>query len=74
MLNLAFLIRGINMKYKVKVKVPVEKRGLFGRKKTVMETRVIEVDKKTYKKIQKDWKNRSYSIEEMLFYDDLFGD
>jgi hypothetical protein len=62
------------MKYKVKVKVPVEKRGLFGRKKTVMETRVIEVDKKTYKKIQKDWKNRSYSIEEMLFYDDLFGD
>lgn len=27
------------MKHKVKVQVPVEKRGLFGIKKTVMETR-----------------------------------
>jgi hypothetical protein len=33
------------------VKVPVEKRGLFGMKKTVMETRTIEVDHKTYKKM-----------------------
>ena len=31
------------MKHKVKVKVPVEKRGFLGSKKTVMETRVIEV-------------------------------
>lgn len=62
------------MKHKVKVKVPVEKRSLFGIKKTVMETRTIEVDGKTYKKMKKEWENRPYSIEEMMFYDDLFGD
>lgn len=60
------------MKHKVKVQIPVEKRGLFGIKKTVMETRTIEVDGKTYKKMKKEWENRPYSIEEMMFYDDLF--
>ena len=62
------------MKHKVKVQVPVEKRGLFGIKKTVMETRTIEVDGKTYKKMKKQWENRPYSIEEMMLYDDLLGD
>ena len=62
------------MKHKVKVQVPAEKRGLFGIKKTVMETRTIEVDGKTYKKMKKEWENRPYSIEEMMLYDDLFGD
>lgn len=60
------------MKRKVKVKVPVEKRSLLGFKKTVMETRTIEVYDKTYKKMQKEWKNRPYSIGEMMLYDDLF--
>ena len=41
------------MKHKVKIKVSVEKRGLFGTKKTVMETRVIEVDDATYKKCKR---------------------
>lgn len=62
------------MKHKVKVQVPVEKRGLFGIKKTVMETRTIEVDGKTYKKMKKEWENRPYSIEEMMLYDDLFDE
>lgn len=62
----------MSMKHKVKVQIPVEKRGLFGIKKTVMETRTIEVDGKTYKKMKKEWENRPYSIEEMMFYDDLF--
>nr|WP_072515015.1 hypothetical protein [Ndongobacter massiliensis] len=61
------------MKYKVQVQIPVEKRGLF-RKKIVMETRTIEVDRKTYKKMQKEWENRPYSIEEMMLYDEIFGD
>lgn len=39
-----------------------------------METRVIEVDDKTYKKIKRDWANRPYSFEEMLFYDDIIYD
>lgn len=38
------------MNHKVKVQVPVEKRGLFGIKKTIIESRTIEVDGKTYKK------------------------
>lgn len=62
------------MKYKVKVQVPVEKRGVFDIKKTVMETCTIEVDGKTYKKMKKEWENRPYSVEEMMLYDDLFGD
>ena len=62
------------MKHKVKVQVPVEKRGLFGIKKTVMETRTIEVDGKTYKKMKKEWENRPYSIEEMMLYDDIWDD
>lgn len=36
------------MKHNIKVKVPVEKRGFLGIKKTVMETRTIEADGKTY--------------------------
>jgi hypothetical protein len=41
------------MKYKLKVQALVEKRGLFGVKKTVMETCTIEVDGKTYKKMNR---------------------
>lgn len=62
------------MKHKVKVKVPVEKRGLFGTKKTEMETRVIEVDDATYKEMKKDKKNRPYSIGEMMLYDEVFDE
>ena len=60
------------MKHKVKVRVPVEKRGLFGSKKTVYEFRTIEVDDKTYRDMQKQKKNRPFSIEEMMFYDEVF--
>ena len=62
------------MKHKVKVKVPVDKRGFLGIKKAVMETCIIEVDGKTYKKMKKDCEKRPYSIEEMMFYDDIIYD
>lgn len=62
------------MKHKIKVKVPVEKRSFLGIKKTVMETRTIEVDGKTYKKLKKEWEKRPFSIEEMMFYDDIIFD
>lgn len=62
------------MKHKVKVKVPTEKHGLFGIKETVMETRTIEVDDKTYRKMLREQKNQPYSIEEMMLYDDIFFD
>lgn len=62
------------MKHKIKVNVPVEKRGLFGIKKTVIEPRIIEVDDKTYRKLKKEQKNRPYRIEEMMFYDEIFDE
>lgn len=37
-----------------------------------METRTIEVDDKTYKKLKKEQKNRLYTVEEMMFYDEIF--
>lgn len=58
------------MKHKIKVNVPVEKRGLFGIKKIVIELRIIEVDDRTYRKLKKEQKSRPYSIEEMMFYDE----
>lgn len=62
------------MKHRVKVQVETEKRVLFGITRIVMETRTIEVDGKTYKKMKSDAANRPYSIEEMMLYDDLFYD
>lgn len=62
------------MIHKLKVQVPVEKRGLFEIKKTVMETRTIEVDGKTYKKMQQKKKNCPYSIEEMMLYNEIFDE
>lgn len=71
-------------KHKVKVIVETEKQGLFGKKK-VREEKIIEVDdktykriqeenKKTYKKLQEEYNNRPYTVEEMMFYDELFDE
>ena len=60
------------MKHKVKIRVPVEKRGLFGTKKTVYEMRVVEVDDKKYREMQKQKNKRPFSIEEMTLYDEVF--
>ena len=62
------------MKHKIKVQMPVEKRGLLGFKKTIMETRTFEVDGKTYRKIKDQQKKKQYSIEEIMFYDDIIFD
>lgn len=39
-----------------------------------METRTIEVDGKTYEKMQQEKKNRPYSIDEMMLYDEIFDE
>ncbi len=62
------------MNHRITIEVPVEKRTLLGFKKTVMEKRTVVVDGKTYRQIKKAWNCRPYSIEEMMFYDELFGD
>ena len=62
------------MNHKVKALVPVEKKALFGTKKTVYEKRTILVDSKTYKEIKKREKSRPYSVTEMMLYDEIWGD
>ena len=62
-----------HMKHNVKVMVETEKQGFFGKKK-VMEEKTIEVDGKTYLKMQKEQRNRPYSIEEMMLYDEIFDE
>ena len=66
------------MKYKIKVQVPVEKRTLFG-KKTVYETRTVEVDKATYlkwKQKQREERDKEADqfFEDMILYDMIFND
>ena len=61
------------MLHKVKMLVPVEKRTLFG-KKTVMQERTVTMDGKTYRKMKRAERDRPYSIEEMMFYDWIFGE
>ena len=68
------------MKHKVKMKVKIRKKGFFSEKK-VIEERTIYMDnnqyreyKKNEKKRKQEWNNRPYTLEEMMFYDDLFGD
>ena len=67
------------MIHHIKIRVPVTKRGFLGFRKTSYETRVIEMDSKTYRKwkqhereMKHAYQNRPYSIEEMMVYDEIF--
>lgn len=60
------------MKHKVEIQVPVEKTGFFGNKKTVLETRVVEVDGKTYRKMKRK-KDREI-FNDLLLYEFLLDD
>ena len=42
-------------------------------KKTVIESRTIELEGKTYRRLKKEQQFKPYSIEEMMIYDDLFN-
>ena len=46
------------MKHRVRVQVPVVKRGLFGRKKVVYEERTIVVGGRTYRRMMNEQRNR----------------
>lgn len=61
------------MKHTVKVLVAEEKRGLLGKKQVYSEKK-LTVDGKTYRKMQREKKNRPYSVEEMMFYDAIWRD
>ena len=64
------------MKHKVRVLVETEKEGLFGTRK-VLEERTVEVDGRTFRKMkqeQAEKRKEPFTVEEMLFYDEIFGD
>ena len=62
-------------KYRIQIRVPVEKRTLFGRR-IVYEERAVEVDKDTYLKWKREQDNddEGFSLEEMIFYDEILDD
>lgn len=64
------------MKHRVRVQVPVEKRGIFGRRKIVYEERTIVVDGRTYRRIQRTQKDKKSDdfLDEMEIMDAIFDD
>ena len=67
------------MKHRVRVQVPVVRRGLFGRKKVVYEERTILVDGRTYRRMMKEQQNRGTDdfldfVDEMETLDAIFDD
>lgn len=64
------------MKHRVRVQVPVEKRGLFGRRKIVYEERTIVVDGRTYRRMQRAQKDKELIdfLDEMEIMDAIFDD
>lgn len=64
------------MNHKVKVKVPVQKKGLFGITRTVMKTQTIEVDGKTYRKMKKEQRRKEDEefLRDIIMYDLFFDD
>lgn len=66
------------MKHKIQIEIETTKKGFLGIPRKVKEKKTVIVDGKTYRKLKEQEKRNSkprpYAIEEMMFYDDLFGD
>lgn len=67
------------MKVRVRVRVPVERRGLFGRKKIVYEERTVLMDRREYRRMLNEQRDRETDdvldfIEEMELLDEIFDD
>ena len=67
------------MKHRVRVQVPVVKRGFLGRKKVVYEERTIVVDGRTYWHMMKEQQNRRTDdflefVDEMETINAIFDD
>lgn len=67
------------MKHRVRIQVPVVKRGLFGRKKIVYEERIVVVDGRTYRRMMNEQRNRETDdfldfVDEMEILDAIFDD
>ena len=67
------------MKHRVRIQVPVVKRGLFGRNKIVYEERIVVVDGRTYRRMMNEQRNRETDdfldfVDEMETLDAIFDD
>lgn len=62
------------MKHKITYYVEVQKRGLFGSTKTVLEERTKWMSGREYRRVKKEQRNQPYTVEEMMFYDDIIYD
>ena len=70
------------MRYKIKLDVVTERRGLFGRRRKVVEKKTVYVDRKTYKAWKKEQerqrtreKNRELRwVDDLIFLDCIFDD
>lgn len=64
------------MKYKVRVRMPIERRGLFGRRKIVYEERTILVDGQTYRRMQREQQDAELEdfLDDMEIMDAIFDD
>ena len=61
------------MKHKIIVRVPVEKKGIFGNKKIVYETKTVLADEKTYRKYlrEREKKRTDSFVDYMQDMEDL---
>lgn len=67
------------MKHRVTVSVPVEKKGLFGRKKIAYEERIIIVDGKTYRQMKQAKEDAEFEefldfMEEMDLIEEIMNE
>ena len=67
------------MKHRVRVQVPVVKRGLFGRKKVVYVEKTVVVDGRTYRRMMNEQRNRETDdfldfVDEMEALHAIFDD
>lgn len=61
------------MKHRIQIEVVETKRGFFGITRKVRKKKTVLVDDKTYRKLKQQSKYRPLTIDEMYFYDCLFG-
>ncbi len=64
------------MKRRITIRMPIEKRGLFGRRKIVYQERTIVVDGRTYRHMQRTRKAAELDdfLGDMEIMDAIFDD
>lgn len=61
------------MKHNVTVTVTEEKKGIFTRR-NVQKKKTVTLDQKTYRKMQREKKIHSFTMDEMMIFDEILDD